>query len=56
MPFGFNNFPPTYQWTVNLTFKDYLGVFMKLFLDGFNLFSDMNIYLTKLRLCFDKYM
>jgi hypothetical protein len=56
MPFGFNNVPPTYQWAVNTTSKDYLGVFMKLFLDDFSVFSDLNIYLTKLWLCFDKYI
>jgi len=54
MPFGLKNAPPTYQWVVNTTFKDYLGVFMKLFLDDINVFSDLNTRLTKLQLCFDK--
>ncbi len=54
MPFGLKNVPPTYQWVVNTTFKDYLGVFMKLLLDDFNLFNDLDTHLPKLRLCFDK--
>jgi hypothetical protein len=29
-------------------------MFMKLFLDDFNVFSDLDTHLTKLRLCFDK--
>jgi hypothetical protein len=39
---------------VNTTFKDYLGMFMKLFLDDFSMFNDLNTHLTKLQLCFDK--
>jgi hypothetical protein len=53
MPFGLKNAPPTYQWVVHTTFKDYLGVFMKLFLDGFSVFNYLNTHLTKLQLCFD---
>ncbi len=54
MPFGLKNAPTTYQRVVNTTFKDYFGMFMKLFLDDFNVFSDLDTHLTKLRLCFDK--
>jgi hypothetical protein len=39
MPFGFKNAPPTYQLVVSTIFKEYLGVFMKLFLDGVTLIS-----------------
>jgi hypothetical protein len=39
---------------VRTTFKDYLGVFMKLFLDDFNMFNDLDTHLLKLQLCFDK--
>jgi hypothetical protein len=42
MPFGLKNVPPTYQQVVSIAFKDYFGVFMKLFLDGFNVFSDLS--------------
>jgi hypothetical protein len=54
MPFGLKNAPPTYQQVVNTTFKDYLGMFMKLFMYDFSVFNDLNTHLTKLRLCFDK--
>jgi hypothetical protein len=46
------NAPPTYQWT--MTFKDYLGVFMKLLLNDFNMFSNLHTHLPKLELCFHK--
>jgi hypothetical protein len=42
MPFGLKNVPPTYQRMVSITFKDYFGVFMKLFLDGFNVFNNVS--------------
>jgi hypothetical protein len=48
MPFGLNNVPPTYQQVMNTTFKDYLGVFMKLFLDDFNMFNNLDTHLPKL--------
>jgi hypothetical protein len=54
MPFGLKNVPPIYQRAVNIAFKDYLGVFMKLFLDNFNVFNNLDTHLPKLRLCFDK--
>jgi hypothetical protein len=54
MPFGFKNVPPTYQRMVNMAFKDYLGMFMKVFLDDFNVFNNLDTHLTKLWLCFDK--
>jgi hypothetical protein len=54
MPFELKNTPPTYQRTINMAFKEYLGVFMKLFLDDFNIFSDLKTRMVKLQLCFDK--
>jgi hypothetical protein len=54
MPFGLKNAPPTSQRAVSMVFKDYLRVFMKLFLDDYSMFYDLNTNLTKLRLCFDK--
>jgi hypothetical protein len=33
---------------------EYLGVFMKLFLDNFNVFNDQNTHLQKLRIYFNK--
>lgn len=33
---------------------EYLGVFMKHFLNNFSVFNDQNTHLQELRLCFDK--
>jgi hypothetical protein len=38
-----------------MAFREYLGVFMKLFLDEFNVCNDFKTHLAKLWLCFDKY-
>ncbi len=38
-----------------MAFCEYLSVFMKLFLDDFNVFNDFKTHLTKLQLCFDKW-
>lgn len=54
MPLGLKNAPPTYQWVVSMAFQDYLGIFMKSFLDNFNVFNDLKTYRDKLWLCFDK--
>jgi len=54
MPFGLKNVPPTYQRVVNTTFKEYFGMFMKLFLDYFSVFNNLDNHLSKLRLSFDK--
>ncbi len=54
MLFGLKNAPPTYQRVVSRALREYLGVFMKLFLDYFNVFSDQNTHLQKLCLCFNK--
>jgi len=54
MPFGLKNAPPIYQCVVNMTFHEYLGIFMKFFLHDFSVFNDMNTHLVKLHLCFNK--
>ncbi len=54
MPFGLKNVPPTYQWTMNMAFCEYLGVFMKLFMDDFSVVNDLKMHLAKLWLRFDK--
>ncbi len=36
------------------TFKEYLDNFMKIFLDDFTVYNDMENHLSKLRLCFQK--
>jgi hypothetical protein len=53
-PFGLKNILATYQWAMSMAFCEYLKVFMKLFLDDFNVFNDLNTHLAKLWLCFDK--
>jgi hypothetical protein len=55
MPFGFKNASLTYQRVMNITFKDYLRVFMKLFIDDFGVFNNLDTHLTKLQLCFDNW-
>jgi hypothetical protein len=54
MPFGVKNGPPTYQIVVTKTFKEYLDNFMKIFLDDFIVYNDMDSHLQKLKLCFQK--
>ncbi len=54
MSFGVKNGPPTYQRVVTKTFKEYLDNFMKIFLNDFIVYSDMESHLQKLRLCFQK--
>ena len=54
MPSSLKNAPPTYQRIVNQIFKDYLNDFMKLFLDDFSVYSDIETHLPKLRLVFER--
>ncbi len=54
MSFGLKNGPRTYQKAPTKTFKEYLDNFMKIFLDNFIVYSDMDSHLQKLRLCFQK--
>jgi hypothetical protein len=46
--------PPTYQKVIIKKIKDYLDNFMKIFLDDFTLYNDMESHLQKLGLCFQK--
>jgi hypothetical protein len=48
MPFGVNKGPPTYQQVISKAFRNYVDLFMKIFLDDFCMFSDMNIHMEKL--------
>jgi hypothetical protein len=54
MSFGVKNGPLTYQRVVTKTFREYLDIFMKIFLDDFMVYSDMESHLQKLRLCLKK--
>jgi hypothetical protein len=51
--FGVKNGPPTYQKATK-AFKEYLDNFMKIFLDDFTMYNDIDNHLQKLRLCFQK--
>jgi hypothetical protein len=54
MSFGVKNGPPTYQRIVTKAFKEYLSSFLKIFLDDFILYNDMENHLQKFKLCFQK--
>jgi hypothetical protein len=54
MSFGVKNGPPTYEKIITKTFREYLDNFMKIFLDDFIVYNDMDNHLQKLRLCFQK--
>jgi hypothetical protein len=47
MPFDLKNTTPTYQRVVSMAFKEYLSIFMKLFLDNFNVFNNQNTHFQK---------
>jgi hypothetical protein len=44
------------KWTTYLSkaFREYIDVFMKIFLNDFTIFSDMSTHLEKLKKCFLK--
>jgi hypothetical protein len=54
MSFGVKNGPPTCQKAMTKTFKKYLDNFMKIFLDDFTMYNDMESHLQKLLQCFQK--
>jgi hypothetical protein len=45
MLFGVKNGLPTYQKAVTKTFKEYLDNFMKIFLNDFTMYNDMENHL-----------
>jgi hypothetical protein len=54
MSFGMKNGPPTYKITITKTFREYLDNFMKIFMDDFMVYNDMESHLQKLIICFQK--
>jgi hypothetical protein len=52
MPFGVKNGLPTFQIIVSRTFKEYFHQSMKIFLDDFIVYNDIESHLMKLRFCF----
>jgi len=55
MSFGMKNGPPTYKITITKTFREYLDNFMKIFMDDFMVYNDMESHLQKLIICFQKW-
>jgi hypothetical protein len=45
MSFGIKNGPPTYKRDVTKTFREYLDNFMKIFMDDFTMYNDMDNHL-----------
>jgi hypothetical protein len=45
MLFGLKNGPPTYHRVVTKTFKEHLDNFMKILLDDFTMYSDIESHL-----------
>jgi hypothetical protein len=37
-----------------MAFREYLAMFMKLFMDDFSVFNDLKMHLAKVRLCLEK--
>jgi hypothetical protein len=54
MPFSVKNGPPTFLIIVSRTIKEYLDQFLKIFLEDFTNYSDIENHLMKLILCFQK--
>jgi uncharacterized membrane protein len=53
-PFGMKNGLPTFQRVLPKAFKEHLHTFMKIFLDDFIVYNDMETHFQKFRLCFQK--
>ncbi len=53
-PFGLNSDPPIYLKVINLAFREYFGVFMKLVLHNFINFWCLKTHMDKLQLFFNK--
>jgi len=48
MPFRVNKGPPIYQQIINKAFRNYIDLFMKIFLDDFCMFNNMNMNMENL--------
>jgi len=54
MFFRMKNGPRKFQRTITKTFKEYFDTFMKIFIDDFTIYNDMETHLQKFKLCFQK--
>ncbi len=52
MPFGLCNALGTFQRLMNKVFDPFLGLFIRVFIDDFGVYSDRAFHLTKLELVF----
>ncbi len=52
MQFGVKNGPLTFQKAISIAFKEYLDMFLKIFLDDFIVYSDMESHFMKFKHCF----
>jgi hypothetical protein len=56
MPFGVKNGPPTFKRVISRAFKENLYQFLKIFLNDFMIYNDMESHLMKLKVCIKKCM
>jgi hypothetical protein len=54
MPFGLCNAPRTFQRLMNKVFDPFLGLFLRVFIDDFGVYSDRASHLAKLELIFQR--
>jgi len=54
MPFGLCNAIGTFQRFMNKIFAPFLGLFLRVFINDFGVFSDKTLHLTKLELVFQR--
>jgi hypothetical protein len=52
MPFGLCNVPGTFQRLMNKVFDPFLGLFLKVFINDFRIYSDRASHFAKLELVF----